>query len=352
MQATSERERRLTGLARGMRAAIVVPMLFAPALVIVKEPDMAGFAVFGTFAHLVMVNYCHGRWGEIVGMRRTDPPGCDRGDRWHTRVGISLAGGRRRSHRGSPGGVAGAGQGARRCHPPCPALGVHAGGRNTHTAPYFAAGVVWLAARRHDCAAGLAVAVDSSSVRWFGGEGLLGPERLDVLSVHRKCRLCRSSNGTCRLDRSPSRAASRLLGRSRRSSCPKHAEYPTSLHLLASAGRDLARFPRWRRYGGERWNAPAVVLDCIALCRLCFGVSLERRRLHRWPSGLHRICRGAFLPSCTLAKGGWNCSNRRCCHRWRDQPARGRTPTSWTAWKQHLRMRNESASQNPAPHDP
>lgn len=57
MQATSERERRLTGLARGMRAAIVVPMLFAPALVIVKEPDMAGFAVFGTFAHLVMVNY-------------------------------------------------------------------------------------------------------------------------------------------------------------------------------------------------------------------------------------------------------------------------------------------------------
>jgi hypothetical protein len=57
MQATSERERRLTGLARGMRAAIVVPMLFAPALLVVKEPDMAGFGVFGTFAHLVMVNY-------------------------------------------------------------------------------------------------------------------------------------------------------------------------------------------------------------------------------------------------------------------------------------------------------
>jgi Fusaric acid resistance protein-like len=57
MQATSERERRITGLARGLRAAIVVPMLFAPALLVVKEPDMAGFAVFGTFAHLVMVNY-------------------------------------------------------------------------------------------------------------------------------------------------------------------------------------------------------------------------------------------------------------------------------------------------------
>jgi len=57
MQAISKRERRLAGLARGVRAAIVVPALFALALLVAREPDMAGFAVFGTFAHLVMVNY-------------------------------------------------------------------------------------------------------------------------------------------------------------------------------------------------------------------------------------------------------------------------------------------------------
>jgi hypothetical protein len=60
-QAISERERRLTGLARGMRAAVVVPMLFSLTLLVVREPDMAGFAVFGTFAHLVMVNYSTAR---------------------------------------------------------------------------------------------------------------------------------------------------------------------------------------------------------------------------------------------------------------------------------------------------
>jgi hypothetical protein len=57
MRAINRQERWLTGLARGMRAAIVVPMLFALALLVIKEPVMAGFAVFGTFAHLVMVNY-------------------------------------------------------------------------------------------------------------------------------------------------------------------------------------------------------------------------------------------------------------------------------------------------------
>jgi hypothetical protein len=66
MQAISERERRLTGLARGMRAAIVVPTLFALALLVVKEPDMAGFAVFGTFAHLVMVSYSEARGARSV----------------------------------------------------------------------------------------------------------------------------------------------------------------------------------------------------------------------------------------------------------------------------------------------
>ena len=57
MGALDARQRRLTGLARGVRAAVVVPSLFALALLVIKQPQAAGFAVFGTFAHLVMVDY-------------------------------------------------------------------------------------------------------------------------------------------------------------------------------------------------------------------------------------------------------------------------------------------------------
>ena len=57
MQALSNHEKQLAGLARGLRAAIVVPALFALGLFLIKQPLLAGFSVFGTFAHLVMVNY-------------------------------------------------------------------------------------------------------------------------------------------------------------------------------------------------------------------------------------------------------------------------------------------------------
>jgi len=57
MKTLSVHERSLAGLARSGRAAIVVPSLFALALVVVKQPEAAGFAVFATFAHLVLVNY-------------------------------------------------------------------------------------------------------------------------------------------------------------------------------------------------------------------------------------------------------------------------------------------------------
>jgi fusaric acid resistance family protein len=57
MQLLSRHERNLTGLARGIRAAIVLPLLFALSLGVVGQPVMAGFSVFGTFAHLVMVDY-------------------------------------------------------------------------------------------------------------------------------------------------------------------------------------------------------------------------------------------------------------------------------------------------------
>jgi hypothetical protein len=57
MQTPNPQQSGLAGLGRGLRAAIVVPSLFALGLLVIKQPQMAGFSVFGTFAHLVMVNY-------------------------------------------------------------------------------------------------------------------------------------------------------------------------------------------------------------------------------------------------------------------------------------------------------
>ena len=57
MKVLNAHESRLAGLARAVRAAVVVPSLFALALLVIKQPEVAGFAVFGTFAHLVMVDY-------------------------------------------------------------------------------------------------------------------------------------------------------------------------------------------------------------------------------------------------------------------------------------------------------
>jgi hypothetical protein len=48
-------------MARGVRAAVVVPLLFALGLFVIKQPQMAGFSVFGTFAHLVMVSYARAK---------------------------------------------------------------------------------------------------------------------------------------------------------------------------------------------------------------------------------------------------------------------------------------------------
>jgi PPE-repeat protein len=57
MKTLTRHEKRLAGLARAARAAIVVPSLFALAFLVIGQPEMAGFAVFGTFAHQVMVRY-------------------------------------------------------------------------------------------------------------------------------------------------------------------------------------------------------------------------------------------------------------------------------------------------------
>jgi hypothetical protein len=58
MRPLEAQERQLTGLARGTRAARSwLPPLLALALLVTEQPEMAGFGVFGTFAHLVMVNY-------------------------------------------------------------------------------------------------------------------------------------------------------------------------------------------------------------------------------------------------------------------------------------------------------
>jgi hypothetical protein len=57
MEAINAHKRRVASLARSARAALAVPSLFALALLGIRQPQMAGFAVFGTFAHLVLVNY-------------------------------------------------------------------------------------------------------------------------------------------------------------------------------------------------------------------------------------------------------------------------------------------------------
>jgi hypothetical protein len=57
METLNARQRRVAGLARAVRAAVVIPSLFALALFVIGQPEVAGFAIFGTFAHLTMVNY-------------------------------------------------------------------------------------------------------------------------------------------------------------------------------------------------------------------------------------------------------------------------------------------------------
>jgi hypothetical protein len=59
MTTLDARQRHLAGLARSVRAAIIVPSLFATALFVTGKPEVAGFAIFGTFAHLAMVKYDH-----------------------------------------------------------------------------------------------------------------------------------------------------------------------------------------------------------------------------------------------------------------------------------------------------
>jgi Fusaric acid resistance protein-like len=48
---------KIAALAKATRAAIILPGLFGFLLFFVKDVQAAGFAVFGTFAHLVMTNY-------------------------------------------------------------------------------------------------------------------------------------------------------------------------------------------------------------------------------------------------------------------------------------------------------
>src|SRR5262245_55836085 len=57
MKVLNDHERSLTGVGRSVRTAVVVPSLFALGLIVTKQPELAGFAVFGTFAHQMMVNY-------------------------------------------------------------------------------------------------------------------------------------------------------------------------------------------------------------------------------------------------------------------------------------------------------
>jgi hypothetical protein len=54
---SDNRQRRLAALARSLRVSVVLPSLIALAFFVIRQPEVAGFTIFGTFAHLVMVNY-------------------------------------------------------------------------------------------------------------------------------------------------------------------------------------------------------------------------------------------------------------------------------------------------------
>ena len=45
VQALTHHDRQLAGMARGVRAAVVVPLLFALGLFVIKQPQMAGFGL-------------------------------------------------------------------------------------------------------------------------------------------------------------------------------------------------------------------------------------------------------------------------------------------------------------------
>jgi len=53
----NRRRQRIAALAKAARTAIMLPALFGFLIFFVKDGQAAGFAVFGTFAHLVMKNY-------------------------------------------------------------------------------------------------------------------------------------------------------------------------------------------------------------------------------------------------------------------------------------------------------
>src|SRR5438132_13707962 len=57
MEDLNRRRQRLVALVKATRAAIILPALFGLLILFVNDVQAAGFAVFGTFAHLVMKNY-------------------------------------------------------------------------------------------------------------------------------------------------------------------------------------------------------------------------------------------------------------------------------------------------------
>jgi porin len=67
VQPLTTQDQKFAASARGLRAAIIVPSLFAIGLLAIKQSEIAAFSVFGTFAHLVMANYSAGR---RIGARR------------------------------------------------------------------------------------------------------------------------------------------------------------------------------------------------------------------------------------------------------------------------------------------
>jgi hypothetical protein len=196
MHLLSAHERKLTGLARGIRAAIVMPLLFALSFVVIRQPVMAGFAVFGAFAHLVMVDYNVDAAARSDASRDTNRPGRDPDRTWNAFLAEPLArgGGCDNSRiaskvpgskigREKPGSVT-----SRFAH------GVHASSRSPYAIRLAVSPAFWLADSRTGGASPIAVALD------FNSSGHIGWTARCRLLRSSWRHFCRSGDGNCRVN--------------------------------------------------------------------------------------------------------------------------------------------------------
>jgi hypothetical protein len=285
MQLLNTHERKLAGIARGVRAAIVLPLLFALSLVVIGKPGMAGFTVFGTFAHLVMVDYSTSKAARLAESGTLTVLGA---------VLVTLGTGASTNLWLAVASAAGAG-----CLSQFP--------------------TEWLAPVR----AKVSVLRSALLMRFGRFTKRRSPNFVG------KCRIFRSVHGTCGVGGASPKPRPRILGCSRRCSCIGRVAEVARLHLWASAGRDSSGLFVRPHSGGGCWGASMVVLDRSSLHRVHCSLSVQRGGLHGRTGGVYCICSSTLLHPYATAETCWDSPNRRHCHWWRNQLACRLPSTTW-----------------------